>query len=178
MQFEIGTKYDTVVNGQIWSFTFDGVDPDDENLYFITWSTGEEEIHSKDELLPGIQKVDTLKAAGIVYPRGITEEDQYQALRSVMVQPTYRFAGMVVPRAMVLTCNFAPDDYRGKFNSEYMGFEYDPEKHYLNISSPDPDAQVPGWIMDRFSVVAVMRIEHPSGRNETKFMVEIGEEVV
>lgn len=98
-----------MLNGQIWTFPFDGVDQEDEELYFITWSTGEEEVHSKGELLPGIKEVDTLRAAGIVYPRGQTDEDQYQALRSVMTQPTYRFAGMVVPWAMVLTCNLAPD---------------------------------------------------------------------
>lgn len=97
MKFEIGKKYDTVVNGQIWSFTFDGADPEDEDIYFITWSTGEEEAHSKDELLPGIQEMGTLRAAGTVYPRGISDEEQYQALRSVMTQPTYRFAGSGSP---------------------------------------------------------------------------------
>lgn len=180
MQFEIGKKYDTVVNGQIWTFTFDGVDEENEELYLITWSTGEEEVYSKRELLPGIQEVDTLSAAGIVYPRGKSDEDQYLALRSVMSQPTYRFAGMVVPRAMVLTCNFAPDEYEysGRFDDEYMGFVYDPEKQVLDISSPDPDAEVPRWIMERIPVSAVMRIDQAPGRKKTTFIVKIEAEVV
>lgn len=180
MQFEIGKKYDTVVNGQIWTFTFDGVDEENEELYLITWSTGEEEVYSKRELLPGIQEVDTLSAAGIVYPRGKSDEDQYLALRSVMSQPTYRFAGMVVPRAMVLTCNFAPDEYEysGRFDDEYMGFVYDPEKQLLDISSPDPDAEVPSWIMERIPVSAVMRIDQTPDRKKTTFLVKVEAEVV
>jgi hypothetical protein len=173
MQFEIGKNYDTVVNGQIWSFTFDGVDPEDEELCFITWSTGEEEDHWKEELIRGIEEVDTLRAAGIVYPRGKSDEHQFQALRSIMTQPTYQFAGMVVPRAMVLTCNFAPDEYNGRFHDEYMGFEYDPVKHHFNISSPDPDAVLPGWIMERLPVSSVMRVDQAPGRKDTTFVVKI-----
>lgn len=41
--------------------------------------------------------------AGVVYPRGNSDEDQYQALSSIMTQSTYRFAEMVVPRAIVDT---------------------------------------------------------------------------
>ncbi|ULO04844.1 hypothetical protein H1230_17005 [Paenibacillus sp. 19GGS1-52] len=179
---EIGKNYDIVVNGQIWSFTFDGLDPDDEEICFITWSTGEEEAHSKGELLPGIEEVDTLRAAGIVYPRGNSDEDQYQALLSIMTQPTYRFAKMVVPRALVLTCNFAPEYYiekgRVRFNSEYMGFKYDPEKRLLNISSSDPDAKVPNWVMGRFPVSAIMRVEPVPGREETIFVLKIEEESI
>ncbi|WP_150274289.1 hypothetical protein [Paenibacillus tepidiphilus] len=174
---EIGNTYDTVVSGQIWSFTLDGTDPDNEEICFITWSTGEQESHSKGELLPGINEVDTLRAAGIVYPRGDSAEDQYQALLTVMNQPTYRFANMVVPKAMVLTCNFAPEHYiekwRGRFDSEYMGFEYDPDKRHLNISSPDPDAKVPDWVMERFIVSSMMRIKPASGREKTNFVLKI-----
>ncbi|PAD72822.1 hypothetical protein [Paenibacillus campinasensis] len=177
--FSIGKQYDTVVNGQIWSFTFDGVDPEDEDLYFITWSTGEEEIHSKEDLLRGIEEVDILRAAGIVYPRGVSDQDQYEALRSVMDQPTYRFGGMVVPRAMVLTCNFAPEHYyletRARFDSEYMGFEYDPANSLLNITSPDPDAQLPDWVMDRLPVSAVMRINQDSVHKKTIIVVKLQE---
>jgi len=177
LQFEIGNKYDIVVNGQIWSFIYDGADAEDEEFHFITWSTGEEESHSKEELMSGIMELDTLKVAGIVYPRGKSEEDQYQALRSVMLQPTYRFAGMVVPRAMVLSGAFAPDKYidrhYDKYNKEYMGFEYDPDKHLLNISSSDPDAIVPSWILERLRVSGVMRIDQ--GQKKTTFIVTIEE---
>lgn len=177
----IGNVYDTVVNGQIWSFTFDGVDPEEEALYLITWNTGEEESCWKDELLPGIEEADILRAAGIVYPRGKSDEDQYQALLTIMSQPTYRFAGMVVPQAMVLTCNFAPEHYMEtgsiRYDSEYMGFEYDPEKHILNITSPDPNADLPSWVMDRIPVSAVMRINQ-TPKEKTMIVVKLQEEPV
>lgn len=173
----VGEKYDMVVNGQIWTFTFDGLDPEDNEFYFITWSTGEEETLSKKELLSGINELDTLTAAGIVYPRDNSDEAQYQALLSIMDESTYRFADMIVPRAMVLTCNFAPDKYimagRSNIYSEYMGFEYDAEKHLLNISSPDPDAKVPDWVTNRLSVSSLMRIEPTAGREDTIFVLKI-----
>jgi hypothetical protein len=78
---------------------------------------------------------------------------------------------------MVLTCNFAPeffmDKARVRYDSEYMGFEYDPEKRHLNISSPDPDAKVPDWVMERFPLSALMRVEPAPGRKETIFVLKI-----
>jgi hypothetical protein len=55
---------------------------------------------------------------------------------------------------------------------------YDPEKNLLDISSPDPDAEVPSWTMERIPVSAVIRIEPTPDRKKTTFIVKVKAEAV
>lgn len=76
----------------------------------------------------------------------------------------------------VLTCSFAPDDYDyRRSEEEYMGLKLDSDKRLLEITSPDPDAILPGWITDRLPVAAVMKIDQSPARKKTPFWVEIKE---
>ncbi|RUT38719.1 hypothetical protein EJP82_26770 [Paenibacillus anaericanus] len=175
-EFEVGVKYDAIVNGQIWSFTYDGTDPEDEETLWITWMSGEEEAHWKGEILPLIEEYEVLKASGVIYPRGDTEEAQANALADLMAKPTYFFAGMEVPRALVLTDHFAPEGYRG--DKEYMDFVFDPEKLILTITTPDSTAAVPHWVIGRFPVTATLKLDSAEGREKPTFLIEIKKEFV
>ncbi|MNP31591.1 hypothetical protein D3C76_1247180 [compost metagenome] len=78
------------------------------------------------KLLVGIMEVDALRVARTVYQRGKSEEEQFQTLRSLMVQPIYYFSGVMVPMDMILTCIFVLDGYQytGVFNAEYLFFRF------------------------------------------------------
>lgn len=161
MNFEKGKAYNAVVNGQIWAFIYDGTDPEDQEILWITWESGEEEGHSKNYLLPKVEEVGMLQASGIVYPKGKTEEDQWNALQEIIKKPRYFFAGMEVPRAMVLTYNFAPDELISDMydrRRDYMDFIYDPDSKLLTVTTPK-GVEFPQWITSKITVTGVMRIE-------------------
>ncbi|MGG4106722.1 hypothetical protein AAXB25_22750 [Paenibacillus lautus] len=161
MNFEEGKSYNAVVNGQIWTFVYDGTDPEDEEILWITWESGEEEGHSTDYLIPKVEEVGMLQASGIVYPQGMTEDHQWNALQEIIQKPRYFFAGMEVPRAMVLTYHFAPDELLSDLydrRSDYMDFIYDPDSKLLSVTTPKR-VEFPQWIKSKLNVTGIMRIE-------------------
>lgn len=68
-KFEIGKTYDAVVQGEIWSFEYEGIDEDEEDVYIITWMSGECEGLHKSKIEPLVEEAEVLKAAGVIYPR-------------------------------------------------------------------------------------------------------------
>ncbi|KGP77321.1 MULTISPECIES: hypothetical protein [Paenibacillus] len=178
--FKVGSTYDCVVSGQIWAFTVVEVDEENEGKLWITWSTGstgeeeDEECHSIDELL--FNKVEDHKnnvAAGIIYPRGDSEEAQFNGLTELISKPRYYFGQMEVPRAFVLTDHFSPEGYRP--DREYLDFVYDPESSLLRVSSPDPAADVPSWVIERFNVSAVTRVKPETGTKKVVYLLKINQ---
>ncbi|MNW32215.1 hypothetical protein D3C74_91550 [compost metagenome] len=176
-KFEEGTMYDAVINGQIWSFRYDGADPDDEQLIWITWATGEEEEHGYDEMIQRMEECKILKAAGIIYPRGDDNEALVNALMELMAKPTYYFANMLVPRGLVLTGHFAPESYYESYynyknyKDEYMGFIFDPDKRILTITSPDHEASVPQWVTESLPVEGILQMIEQVGKEKNKKIV-------
>lgn len=157
MKFEIGKTYDAVVQGQIWSFEYEGTDEDEEDVYIITWMSGECEGLHKSEIEPLVDEAEVLKAAGVIYPRGRSEEEQYKSLCLLIAQPTYFFAGEEVPKAVVLSDHFAPDGYTG--GKDFLDFTYDKEQKMIAVTSGVPDTTLPDWIVQKFDVVGIMKVK-------------------
>lgn len=173
-KIEQGFTYDCVVSGQVWSFTVVEVDADNESDIWITWmhdETAQEECHDIDSLLKKIEEHQNNCFAGIVYPHGDSEEAQAKALSELIEQPRYKFAGMEVPRAMVLTDHFSPEGYRP--DREYMDFIFDQDKQILTMTSPDPEAAVPQWLLDRLPVVGVLKVDPSNADKKTTFFIQL-----
>ncbi|MDN8593094.1 hypothetical protein Q0V21_30665 [Paenibacillus sp. 11B] len=181
--FKVGSTYDCVVNGQIWAFTVVEVDEENEGNLWITWSTGwstgitgeekDEECHSIDELFKKVEDHKNNVAAGIIYPRGDSEEAQFNGLTELISKPRYYFGQMEVPRAFVLTDHFSPEGYRP--DREYLEFVFDPESSLLRVSSPDPAADVPSWVIERFDVSGVTRVKPETRTEKVVYLLKISQ---
>ncbi|MFB8378120.1 hypothetical protein [Paenibacillus taichungensis] len=169
--FDVGATYNAVFHGQIWSFIFNQLDPEDDQVIWITWATGEEEGYSIEEMSPHMDEYETIIAAGVIYPKGNSDEAQAEGLAELIAQPTYIFAGMEVPRSFVLTDHFSPTGYRP--DGEYMNFTFDQDKQILTMTTPDPDAAVPQWLIDRLSVVGISKIDPLNVHKKTTFHIEV-----
>ncbi|MEN1990286.1 hypothetical protein [Paenibacillus hubeiensis] len=173
-KLEEGRTYDCVVSGQIWSFTVVEVDEDNEANVWITWNTDDEEqeeCHSVDSLLKKIEEHKNNIIAGVIYPRGDSEEAQANALSELLARPRYSFAQMELPRAFVLTDYFSPEGYRP--DREYLDFVFDPDTSILKISSTDPAATIPGWVLDRFNVVAVTKVNPEKRQDKVVYLLKM-----
>ncbi|GAB6992161.1 P-loop NTPase family protein [Paenibacillus pini] len=156
-KFEIGKTYDAVVQGEIWSFEYEGIDEDEEDVYIITWMSGECEGLHKSKIEPLVEEAEVLKAAGVIYPRGRSEEEQYKAICLLIEQPTYFFVGEEVPKAVVLSDHYAPGGYKGE--KDYLGITYDKAQRMIVVTSRVPDITLPNWIIEKFDVVGTMKIK-------------------
>jgi hypothetical protein len=173
-KLEQGRTYDCLVNGQVWSFIVVGVDEENKGDIWITWmndETEQEECHDIDSLLKRIEDHQTNSFAGIIYPRGDSEEAQAKALSELLEKPRYKFAQMEVPRAMVLSDHFSSEGYRS--DRDYMDFVFDPDSSILTVTSPDSEAHVPSWVMEHFKVSAITQVHG----EKTIFLLKIEQEI-
>lgn len=169
--FEVGATYNAIFHGQIRTFTFDEYDAEDSEVIWITWSTGEQEGYSLEEIVSPMEEYETICEAGVIYPKGKSQNAQAEGLAELMATPTYIFAGATVPRSFVLTDHFSPNGYRS--DCDYMSFIFDSNKQLLTMTTPDHEAAVPQWLIDRLPIAGIMKVDPSKISKNAIFLIQL-----
>ncbi|WP_337035156.1 hypothetical protein [Paenibacillus illinoisensis] len=173
-KLEQGRTYDCVVSGQVWSFTVVDIDEDHEQNIWILWAAdeeGQEECHSVDSLLKKVTEHKNNISAGVIYPRGDSEEAQVMALSELLAEPRYKFAQMEVSRALILTDHFSPKGQSP--DKEYLEFVFDPDTSMLKITSPDSEATIPSWLIEHFKISAITQVHSKAQGKKATFLLKL-----
>ncbi|KQY90922.1 hypothetical protein ASD24_24295 [Paenibacillus sp. Root52] len=112
--------------------------------------------------------------AGVIYPRGDSEAALVNALSELLNQPNYKFAEMIVPRALVLTDHFAPEGHSS--DREYLSFIFNPQTTILEISSTDHTVVIPEWIIKYYKPVNVTKINPQKTSDKLVYLLHLNSE--